>query len=119
MHFHDRSLEALKNWRYNYKNEQILHPNTYYALNLSNIPYDIDLNYVKILTRADIEKDLPDKYKKKLSRKKVASDIHLQKRNFQNKMSELVEHMQTLKSENYECTPRTERKVIGCRIRKV
>lgn len=109
----------MKNWRYNYKNEQIIHPNTYYALNLSNIPYDIDLNFVKILTRADIEKDLPDKYKKKLHKKKVVTESRSQKQNLKNNISELVENLQTIKSENYEYTPRTERKVIGCKIRKV
>ncbi|XP_077284426.1 uncharacterized protein LOC143909977 [Arctopsyche grandis] len=115
-----KSLAALKNWRNDYKNTKLIDHHTYYALNLSNIPYDMDLNHIKILTREDIEKDLPDKYKKNICKKPNNSKSKSrEKMIFHSKIAEVSESMRTVLSENYDWTPRTEKKIIGCKIRKL
>ncbi|KOB69327.1 Membrane protein [Operophtera brumata] len=73
-----------------------------------------------MLTREDIEKDLPDKYRKKLIRKckpiaprKSNNDVHLAL-----KIKQLFENLEAIDLNREGMTPRTEQKVLMNEIHK-
>lgn len=74
-----------------------------------------------LLSREDIEKDLPDKYKKRLYRKskptlprKNNNDVHLAM-----KIKQLFENLEAIDLNRETMSPRTEQKVLLGEIQKV
>lgn len=88
---------------------------------LNHFPYDTSPEYMTLLTREDIEKDLPDKYKKRLMRKckpsvprRSNNDVHLAL-----KIKQLFENLEAIDLNKEGMTPRTEQKVLMNEIHKV
>lgn len=86
-----------------------------------NYPYDTHPDYMTLLTREDIEKDLPDKYRKKLRKRskptvprKSNNDIHLAL-----KIKQLFENLEAIDLNRKDMTPRTEQKMLLNEIQKV
>lgn len=87
----------------------------------STFPYDTNPEYMTLLTRQDIEKDLPDKYKRNLVRRSKASvprknksDVHLAM-----KIKKLFENLEALDLNRSSMSPRTEQKVLMNEIQQV
>ncbi|CAG9119011.1 unnamed protein product [Plutella xylostella] len=115
-----KNMEQLKNWRQMYRTTQIF-TNPDYQLKPETFPYDTNPAYMTLLSREDIEKDLPDKYRKKLVRRckptvprKGASDVHLAM-----KIKKLFENLEAMDKQREEMTPRTEQKVLLGEIQKI
>lgn len=92
-----------------------------YKMQPKNFPYDTHPDYMTLLTREDIEKDLPDKYKKKLVRRskptvprKSNNDVHLAL-----KIKQLFENLEAIDLNRKDMTPRTEQKMLLSEIQKV
>ncbi|XP_063834822.1 uncharacterized protein LOC135083993 [Ostrinia nubilalis] len=115
-----KNLELLKNWRRNYRFKQQFVDSSY-KIDSQNIPYDTAPEYMNLLTREDIEKDLPDKYKKRLIRRckptvprKNNNDVHLAM-----KIKQLFENLEAIDLNREGMTPRTEQKVLLSEIQKI
>ncbi|XP_034837386.1 leucine-rich repeat-containing protein 27-like [Maniola hyperantus] len=118
-----RNIELLKNWRKNYRHRQLILSleDNKYKLIAKSYPYDTNPEYMTLLTREDIEKDLPDKYKKRLNRKpkptvprKSNNDVHLAM-----KIKELFENLEAIDLNREAMSPRTEQKVLLEEIEKI
>ncbi|KAJ2939301.1 hypothetical protein O0L34_g13397 [Tuta absoluta] len=116
-----KNLENLKNWRNKYKYSQFFCRDASYRLDPKQFPYDTSADYLKLLTREDIEKDLPDKYRKSLVRqskpvrpRKPKNDVHLAM-----KIKKLFENLDSLDLNKESMTPRTEQKVLLNEIHKI
>ncbi|CAG4970817.1 unnamed protein product [Colias eurytheme] len=114
-----KNMELLKNWRTTYKTRQLFM--TRDKQTDMNYPYDTCAEYMTFLTRDDIEKDLPDKYRKKIVRKskptvprKSSNDVHLAM-----KIKKLFENLEAIDLEKREMTPRTEQRVLLNEIQKI
>lgn len=86
-----------------------------------SFPYDTNPDFMTVLTREDIEKDLPDKYRKKLIRRakptvprKSNNDVHLAL-----KIKQLFENLEAIDINRKDMTPRTEQKMLLNEIQKV
>lgn len=84
-------------------------------------PYDTHPDYINLLSREDIEKDLPDKYKKRLLRRckptqprKGNNDVHLAL-----KIKQLFENLEAIDLNRKDMTPRSEQKMLLNEIQKV
>ncbi|XP_045780793.1 leucine-rich repeat-containing protein 27-like [Maniola jurtina] len=118
-----RNIELLKTWRKNYRHRQLtlsLEDNKY-KLTAKSYPYDTNPEYMTLLTREDIEKDLPDKYRKRLNRKpkptvprKSNNDVHLAM-----KIKKLFENLEAIDLNRETMSPRTEQKVLLEEIEKI
>lgn len=113
-------MELLRHWRQNYRVSQRT-TNPSYKMGSDKFPYDTHPDYMCLLTREDIEKDLPDKYKKQLVRKckpavprRSNSDVHLAL-----KIKQLFENLEAIDLNKGEVTPRTEQKMLMSEIQKV
>ncbi|CAG5014354.1 unnamed protein product [Parnassius apollo] len=118
-----KNLELLKNWRSNYRSIQMSMPRVKFSHEYStkDYPYDTSPEYMTLLTREDIEKDLPDKYKKRLWRRskptiprKNNGDVHLAM-----KIKQLFENLEAIDLNREEMTPRTEQKILLNEIHKI
>ncbi|CAK1594354.1 unnamed protein product [Parnassius mnemosyne] len=118
-----KNLELLKNWRSNYRSIQmsVLRGKISYEFSTKNYPYDTSPEYMALLTREDIEKDLPDKYRKRLWRRskptvprKNNGDVHLAM-----KIKQLFENLEAIDLNREQMTPRTEQKVLLNEIHKI
>lgn len=118
-----RNIEFLRNWQKEYKNRQLTlsFDNDTYKLIPKTYPYDTNPEYMTLLSREDIEKDLPDKYKRKLFRKskptvprKSKTDVHLAM-----KIKQLFENLEAIDLNRETMSPRTEQKVLLDEIQKV
>ncbi|XP_068625571.1 uncharacterized protein [Battus philenor] len=118
-----KNIEALKNFRRNYRAKQMSmkNGNNTQMRNANDYPYDTSPEYMTFLTREDIEKDLPDKYKKRLWRRpkptvprKNNGDIHLAL-----KIKQLFENLEAIDLNKGEMTPRTEQKILLNEIQKI
>ncbi|KPJ03151.1 Leucine-rich repeat-containing protein 27 [Papilio xuthus] len=118
-----KNLELLKNFRKTYRTNQLSMPrgNTHYKRTANDYPYDTNPEYMTLLTRDDIEKDLPDKYKKRLWRRpkptvprKKNGDVHLAM-----KIKKLFETLEAIDLNKREMTPRTEQKMLLNEIHKI
>ncbi|XP_032523625.2 asporin-like [Danaus plexippus] len=118
-----KNVELLRNWRKTYRNKQSnlpLDPDSY-KLTAKKFPYDTDPEYMTFLNREDIEKDLPNKYKKRLYRKakptvprKRSNDVHLAM-----KIKQLFENLEALDLNRETMSPRTEQKILLGEIQKI
>ncbi|KAG6462434.1 probable serine/threonine-protein kinase roco9 isoform X2 [Manduca sexta] len=115
-----KNLELLKNWRQKYRHRQLTN-NSSYKLEAQSFPYDTNAEHMNFLTREDIEKDLPDKYRRKLVRKckptvprKTNNDVHLAM-----KIKQLFENLESIDLNREGMTPRTEQKVLLNEIQKI
>ncbi|XP_038219636.1 uncharacterized protein LOC119837917, partial [Zerene cesonia] len=115
-----KNMELLKNWRTNYKTRQLLIRQDRPTDPIS-YPYDTCEEYMTFLTREDIEKDLPDKYRKKIVRKskptvprKSSNDVHLAM-----KIKKLFENLEAIDLDKRDMTPRTEQRVLLNEIQKI
>ncbi|CAH2059621.1 unnamed protein product, partial [Iphiclides podalirius] len=115
-------MELLRHWRRTYGQRQRSMPreNGPCVRSAKDYPYDTSPEYMSLLTREDIEKDLPDKYKKRLWRRckpsvprKNNSDVHLAM-----KIKQLFENLEAIDLNRGEMTPRTEQKVLLTEIHK-
>ncbi|VVD00414.1 unnamed protein product [Leptidea sinapis] len=91
-----------------------------YKMDRSTIPFDTNPDYMTFLTREDIEKDLPDKYKKKLAKRcrpsvarKSNEGVHLAM-----KIKQLFENLEALDVDKKGMTPRTEQRLLLNEIQK-
>ncbi|KAI5651342.1 leucine rich repeat domain-containing protein [Phthorimaea operculella] len=116
-----KNLENLKNWRNKYRTSQFFSRDGSYRLDPKHFPFDTSPEYLKLLTREDIEKDLPDKYRKSLVRqskpvrpRKPKNDVHLAM-----KIKKLFENLDSLALNKETMTPRTEQKVLLNEIQKI
>lgn len=116
-----RNLQNLQNWRKDYRYKQIYCTNRDFKMDPNTFPYDTNPEYMALLTRQDIEKDLPDKYKKNLLRRskisvprKNNSDAHLAM-----KIKKLFENLEALDLNRNSMSPRTEQKVLMNEIQQV
>lgn len=92
----------------------------YYTLNLSSFPYDTDIERVKILTRADIEQDLPDKYKKNIRTKsKTVNQKYKEKAPIEMRILEVADRMESINGTHNEDSPRTVQQIAASEIKKV
>ncbi|KAJ0170923.1 hypothetical protein K1T71_013695 [Dendrolimus kikuchii] len=115
-----KNAELLKNWRKSYQFKQQFANGTF-KMEQKDYPYDTNPEYMTLLTREDIEKDLPDKYKKRLVRKckptmprKSNNDVHLAM-----KIKKLFENLEAIDLNREGMTPRTEQKVLMSEIKKI
>ncbi|XP_047539868.1 leucine-rich repeat-containing protein 1-like [Vanessa atalanta] len=118
-----RNIELLRNWRREYKNKQITFSleNNSFKMIPKSYPYDTSPEYMTLLSREDIEKDLPDKYKRRLYRKckptvprKNNNDVHLAM-----KIKQLFENLEAIDLNRETMSPRTEQKVLLGEIQKI
>lgn len=114
-------MEFLRNWRKNYKNKQSFMSNDTTNYTEPQYPYDTYPEHMTFLTREDIEKDLPDKFRKKIVRRskptvprKSNNDVHLAM-----KIKKLFENLEAIDLQTNEMTPRTEQKILLHEIQKV
>ncbi|XP_013185074.1 uncharacterized protein LOC106130717 [Amyelois transitella] len=115
-----KNIQLLQNWRRDYRIKQHTADGTY-KLEPKSFPYGINPEYMTLLTREDIEKDLPDKYRKRLIRRskptvprKSANDVHLAL-----KIKQLFENLEAIDLNRKDMTPRTEQKVLLNEIQKI
>ncbi|XP_004922105.1 uncharacterized protein LOC101741999 isoform X1 [Bombyx mori] len=115
-----KNAELLKKWRQNYRHSKQSAACTY-RLDPKSYPYDTNPDHMTFLTREDIEKDLPDKYKRRLLRKskltvprKTNNDVHLAM-----KIKQLFENLEAIDLNREGMTPRTEQKVLLNEIQKI
>ncbi|XP_035441869.2 uncharacterized protein LOC118270401 [Spodoptera frugiperda] len=115
-----KNLEQLKNWRSDYRMGKFP-KNGSYKIDSNNYPYDTNPDYMSILNRDDIEKDLPDKYRKKLVRRskptvprKSNNDVHLAL-----KIKQLFDNLESIELNRKDMTPRTEQKMLLNEIQKI
>ncbi|XP_053619432.1 leucine-rich repeat-containing protein 27-like isoform X2 [Plodia interpunctella] len=115
-----KNIQLLQNWRREYRIKQHSADGTY-KLEPKCFPYDTNPEYMTFLTREDIEKDLPDKYKRKLVRRckptvprKSSNDVHLAI-----KIKQLFENLEAIDLNRSDMTPRTEQKVLLNEIQKI
>ncbi|KAM3957975.1 uncharacterized protein ACR2FA_008015 [Aphomia sociella] len=115
-----RNIELLRNWRKEYRVRQLSADGTY-RLEPKNYPYDTNPEYMTLLTREDIERDLPDKYRRRLVRKskptvprKGNSDVHLAM-----KIKQLFANLEAIDLNRERMTPRTEQKALLTEIQKI
>ncbi|KAJ8709583.1 hypothetical protein PYW08_009587 [Mythimna loreyi] len=115
-----KNLEQLKNWRKDYIINKCK-ANGSYKMNSKDFPYDTHPDYMTLLNRDDLEKDLPDKYKKKLIHKckptvprKSNNDVHLAL-----KIKQLFENLEAIDLNRKDMTPRTEQKMLLNEIQKI
>ncbi|XP_059050573.1 leucine-rich repeat-containing protein 40-like [Achroia grisella] len=115
-----RNVELLRNWRKEYRIRQQSVDGTY-KLEAKNYPYDTNPDYMVLLNREDIEKDLPNKYRQKLIRKskptvprKSNNDVHLAM-----KIKQLFANLEAIDLNREEMTPRTEQKALLTEIQKI
>lgn len=87
----------------------------------NDYPYDTNPDYMTVLCRHDLEKDLPDKYRKNLIRKskptvprKSNNDVHLAL-----KIKQLFDNLEAIDLNRKDMTPRTEQKMLLNEIQKV
>ncbi|CAG9794852.1 unnamed protein product [Diatraea saccharalis] len=115
-----KNLELLKNWRktYCYKKQFV---DSGYKMQSKHFPYDTAPEYMTLLTRDDIEKDLPDKYRKNLVRRakpsvprKNNNDVHLAM-----KIKKLFENLEAIDLNKTGLTPRTEQRMLLGEIQKI
>ncbi|XP_023951266.2 leucine-rich repeat-containing protein 27-like [Bicyclus anynana] len=118
-----RNIELLKNWRKNYRNRQLTlsMEDDKYKLTPKSYPYDTNPEYMTLLSREDIEKDLPDKYRKRLFRRskptvarKSNTDAHLAM-----KIKKLFENLESMDLNRETMSPRTEQRVLLGEIQKI
>ncbi|XP_050357798.1 uncharacterized protein LOC126778332 [Nymphalis io] len=118
-----RNIELLRNWRREYKKKKITLTlgNNSFKMIPTSFPYDTNPEYMTLLGREDIEKDLPDKYKRRLYRKckptvprKNNNDVHLAL-----KIKQLFENLEAIDLNRETMTPRTEQKVLLGEIQKI
>ncbi|XP_072935851.1 uncharacterized protein [Epargyreus clarus] len=118
-----KNIELLRNWQQSYRSKQLrmLHGGSSYKTDPKSYPYDTSPEYMTLLTREDIEKDLPDKYRKRLIRKskptiprKSNNDVHLAM-----KIKQLFENLEAIDLNRETMTPRTEQKVLLGEIQKI
>ncbi|CAH2097176.1 unnamed protein product [Euphydryas editha] len=118
-----RNIELLCNWRKEYRNKQLTltFDNNTFKITPRTYPYDTNPEYMTLLSREDIEKDLPDKYKKRLYRKskptvprKNNNDVHLAM-----KIKQLFENLEAIDLNRETMSPRTEQKVLLGEIQKI
>lgn len=115
-----KNLEILKDWRKKYRLNQF-NTDGSYKMDPKNCPYGTHAEYMSFLTRDDIVKDLPNKYKKKLIRKskpsvarKSNNDVHLAL-----KIKQLFENLEAIDLNRKDMTPRTEQKMLMNEIQKI
>ncbi|XP_026754386.2 leucine-rich repeat-containing protein 27-like [Galleria mellonella] len=115
-----KNVELLRNWRKEYRIRQQSADGTY-KLEPKNYPYDTNPEYMTLLTREDIEKDLPDKYRRRLIRKskptvprKGNNDVHLAM-----KIKQLFANLEAIDLNREGMTPRTEQKALLTEIQKI
>ncbi|RVE52763.1 hypothetical protein evm_002636 [Chilo suppressalis] len=115
-----KNLELLKDWRktYCYKKQ---FADSHYKLQSNHFPYDTSPEYMTLLTREDIEKDLPDKYRKKLVRRsrptvprRNNNDVHLAM-----KIKKLFDNLEAIDLNKEGLTPRTEQRMLLSEIQKI
>ncbi|GBP32442.1 Leucine-rich repeat-containing protein 27 [Eumeta japonica] len=117
-----KTKELLQNWRIRYRNSQLhLSDHVKYSMDGNQLPYDTDPEYMTLLSRDDIERELPDKYKKKLVRRSKPS---VRRKNPQDvqlamKIKELFKTLEAIDLHRENMTPRTEQKVLKEEIKKV
>ncbi|CAH0597800.1 unnamed protein product [Chrysodeixis includens] len=116
-----KNLEHLKNWRTDYGSRKHTHADSSYKMDPKNFPYDTNPDFMTVLNREDIEKDLPDKFKKKLVRRakptvprKSNNDVHLAL-----KIKQLFENLEAIDINRKDMTPRTEQKMLLNEIQKI
>ncbi|CAK1541188.1 unnamed protein product [Leptosia nina] len=116
-----KNMQLLRNWRKNYKNRKLFLSNDTTNYSEPQYPYDTNPEYMTFLTREDIEKDLPDKYRKNIVRRSKpsvprtnTSDVHLAM-----KIKQLFENLEAIDLQTNEMTPRTEQKVLLHEIQKI
>ncbi|XP_022123246.2 uncharacterized protein LOC110998774 [Pieris rapae] len=116
-----KNMELLRNWRKNYKTRQFFMSNDTTNYTDPIYPYDTNPEYMTFLTREDIEKDLPDKFRKKIVRRskptvprKSNNDVHLAM-----KIKELFQNLEAIDLQTNEMTPRTEQKILLHEIKKI
>ncbi|XP_041985273.1 E3 ubiquitin-protein ligase LRSAM1-like [Aricia agestis] len=115
-----RHKEYLRNWRQNYRNKQLF-MGSHNIQQKQDFPYDTNPEYMTILTRADIEKDLPDKYRRRLLRKSKQS---VPRKNNEDvllamKIKQLFENLEAIDLNRQCMTPRTEQKALLGEIHKI
>ncbi|XP_075986509.1 uncharacterized protein LOC142983483 [Anticarsia gemmatalis] len=115
-----KNLQLLSNWRRNYRTKQFT-ADASYKMDPKNYPYDTHPDYMTLLTREEIEKDLPDKYKKRLIKRckptvprKSNNDVHLAL-----KIKQLFENLEAIDLNRKDMTPRTEQKMLMSEIQKI
>ncbi|KAL4710811.1 hypothetical protein ACJJTC_010934 [Scirpophaga incertulas] len=115
-----RNFELLRNWRRNYCLKQQF-ANSSYKMMAGDFPYDTSSEYMNLLTREDLEKDLPDKYKRNLFRRskptvprKNNNDVHLAL-----KIKQLFQNLDAIDLNKDGLTPRTEQKLLLSEIQKI
>ncbi|XP_049880435.1 uncharacterized protein LOC126376931 [Pectinophora gossypiella] len=116
-----KNLQSLRNWRSDYRNRQYFNQHASYRLDAKNYPYDTSPEYMTLLTREDIEKDLPDKYRKSLTRRckptvarRSNNDVNLAI-----KIKKLFENLEAIDLNRDKMTPRTEQKALMSEIQKI
>ncbi|CAH2265400.1 uncharacterized protein LOC120634355 [Pararge aegeria] len=118
-----RNIELLKNWRKNYRHRQLTLSvqDNKYKLTAKTYPYDTNPEYMSLLSREDIEKDLPDKYRKGLHRRpkptvprKSNNDVNLAM-----KIKKLFENLEAIDLNRDTMSPRTEQRVLLEEIQKI
>ncbi|CAH1641600.1 unnamed protein product [Spodoptera littoralis] len=114
-----QKLELLKNWRSDYRMGKFA-KNGSYKIDSNNYPYDTNPDCMSMLNRDELEKDLPDKYKKKLVRRskptvprKSNNDVHLAL-----KIKQLFDNLEAIELNRKDMTPRTEQKMLMNEIQK-
>ncbi|XP_061723163.1 uncharacterized protein LOC133529463 isoform X1 [Cydia pomonella] len=112
-----KNAELLRQWQRNYRDCKQLVSGTHNP----SFPYDVSPEYMTLLSREDIEKDLPDKYRKKIARRskptiprKGTSDVHLALR-----IKQLFDNLESIDLNGGSMTPRTEQKVLLNEIQKI
>ncbi|KAF9408307.1 hypothetical protein HW555_011976 [Spodoptera exigua] len=115
-----KNLELLKNWRSDYRMGKYTKKGSY-KIDSNNYPYDTNPDYMTILNRDDLEKDLPDKYRKRLVRRckptvprKSNNDVHLAL-----KIKQLFDNLESIELNRKDMTPRTEQKMLMNEIQKI
>ncbi|XP_073963385.1 uncharacterized protein [Choristoneura fumiferana] len=115
-----KNAELLRQWRRSYRDCKQLAKGSY-KMCPKNYPYDTNPEYMTLLTREDIEKDLPDKYRKKIIRRakptvprKGNSDVNLAMR-----IKQLFENLESIELRGETMTPRTEQRVLLNEIQKI
>ncbi|CAB3222997.1 unnamed protein product [Arctia plantaginis] len=115
-----KNLELLRDWRKTYMINQFDADGSY-KMDPKTYPYDTHPDYMHLLSREDIEKDLPDKYKKRLSRRckptqprKGNNDVHLAL-----KIKQLFENLEAIDLNRKDMTPRSEQKMLLNEIQKI
>ncbi|XP_022827644.1 uncharacterized protein LOC111357258 [Spodoptera litura] len=115
-----KNLELLKNWRSDYRMGKFA-KNGSYKIDSNNYPYDTNPDCMSMLNRDELEKDLPDKYRKKLVRRskptvprKSNNDVHLAL-----KIKQLFDNLEAIELNRKDMTPRTEQKMLMNEIQKI